>query len=588
MRFGDQNGRMKSTWLTVWFVSFVLLGHGGTGESMIRLRGSVAGVELTEAERAWVRAHPEVRWGSDPNWPPFTSYDAKRKLIGIDADLTRLAAERAGLRIVPVETKSWSEVLAKARSGTVDFLSGTARTAERMEDFDFTEEYCTFPVVMIVKDDGPFMTFEQALGSMKVAMERDNVITVQLQQDFPRAQFILTDSVESALRMVSRGTAEVTVHNLAVATSVIRVKGLTNLKISGVTHYEFPLRFAVRKDAPELKSILNKGLATITRGEQERIHAAHLVPDVAQARDWSAWRRRALYALLLGATAVAIVSCWNFSLRRQIRHRKTAESRLFDSRERLKERTQELDLRLIEVERLNGELQIANQDLGAFSSSVSHDLRAPLRRMARAAELIQAESGDCLTDDARHCTSMIIQESKRMTQLIHDLLEYARFGRAELHKESFNMRQLVEDVIVDFQPLLKDRRVVWKVGDLGEVHGDPELLRLAMTNLLDNALKYSRRCPEAHIEIDVMKDGVDGEEAAFYVKDDGCGFDMSMAKNLFAPFSRLHPSKDYEGTGIGLANVQKIIQRHDGRIWFESAKNKGATFFFTLPKGHVH
>jgi signal transduction histidine kinase len=183
---------------------------------------------------------------------------------------------------------------------------------------------------------------------------------------------------------------------------------------------------------------------------------------------------------------------------------------------------------------------------------------------------------------------MIVNESKRMTQLIHDLLEYARFGRTELHKESFNMRQLVEGVIADFQPQLKDRRVVWKVGELGDVIGDPDLLRLAVTNLIDNALKYSRRCPEAHIEIDVMPDGAQERETAFYVKDDGCGFDMSMAKKLFAPFSRLHASKDYEGTGIGLANVQKIIQRHDGRIWFESAKNKGATFFFTLPKGNVH
>ncbi len=579
-----QNRRVVKTWcLLVWTLASVeIQSCVATGGELHPER--VAAVQLTQAERAWLTAHPQVRWGTDPDWPPFSSFDRKGQLIGIDADLTRLVAARVGLQLEVVRAASWSEMLAKAKAGEVDFLSATARLPERVDMFDFTEHYGLFPVVIITRDEEPFLTLEPDLGTMTVAMARDHVVTWHLQRDFPAAHFIMTDTAEQSLQMVARGKADATVQNLAVATRAVRLDGLTNLKIAGITQYEFPIHFAVRKDAPELSAILNKGLATITPDEQERIYAAHLTPDIAKSRDWGVWRRRALHSGLIGAAVVSLVLIWNWCLKRQIRRRKAAEAALSEARDRLEQHAKELDLRINEVEKLNVELTAANQNLESFSSSVSHDLRAPLRRTIAFAGLLKETAGNVLPEDALDFMTAIIHESASMDQLIHDLLEFARLGRTELRKQPVNLLKLVRGVIDDFRPQLQERKVIWKIGDLCEVFGDPNLLRYAMVNLIDNALKYTRYRPETHITMDMMHDGSSAHEAVFFVKDNGCGFDMKNAKRIFGPFQRLHTSAEFEGTGIGLANVQRIIRKHDGWIWFESEPDKGATFYFTLPR----
>src|SRR5262249_44951134 len=164
--------------------------------------------------------------------------------------------------------------------------------------------------------------------------------------------------------------------------------------------------------------------------------------------------------------------------------------------------------------------------------------------------------------------ALINKESERMDRLIHDLMEFARLGRNDLRKRPVDLRQLVKSIIEDFRPQLRDRQVVWQVGDLGEVEADPNLLRYALANLIDNASKYSRRRPRAEIKIDLADGHSHEREAVIYVQDNGVGFDMAHAKRLFSPFQRLHNSKDYEGSGIGLASVRRIIQRHGGRVWF--------------------
>jgi signal transduction histidine kinase len=540
-----------------------------------------AKVRLTQAEQDWVKAHPHVRWGADPNWPPFSSFDRQGKLVGIDADITRLVAERVGLKLTFVQTASWSEVFEKAKAGEVEFLSATARSPERLELFNYSDDYGQFPVVVITRDTSPFI-LSLDLKSITAAQPRDHAITSRLQADYPMVRFVLTDTSEDALRLVARGKANATVVNLAVATRIVRLNGLTNLKISGVTRYTFPLHFAVRKDAPELLAILNKGLATLTPREEENIYAAHLTPDIGKARDWSVWRRRALYSLLIGVPLAGALIFWNRGLASQIRRRKAAEADLREARDRVQQHAHALDLRVKEVERLNLDLKSANEDLEAFSGSASHDLRAPLRRVHAFTELI-SETENQLTPDSRQWLANISDQTRRMDDLIRDLLHFARLGRAELHTDSVDLTRVVNAVVEDFRPQYSDRDVRWSVGELGRVSGDAGLLRLAVSNLIDNALKYSRRTPQTCIKIDVRPEQDGEEEKVFYIQDNGCGFDPASAGALFTPFKRLHHGKDYEGTGIGLANVKKIIQKHHGRIWFESQVGQGATFFFSLP-----
>jgi signal transduction histidine kinase len=541
-------------------------------------------VHLTAVEQEWLNKHAEIRWGEDPNWPPFSEYDSHHNLVGIDADIVRLAAARVGLKVTPVQAGSWTEILAKAKAGQVDFLSATAVTPERLQTFDYTKQYGEFPVVIITRQRAPFLTPTADLRFLTISAPRDDVVTLGLERDYPKAHFILTDTAEQAINLVSLNKADATVQNLAVACRIIRVDGLSNLKISGVTRYEYPLRIAVRKDLPELASILNKALATITSDEQESIYAAHLTPDIDNARDWGAWRRLALRSIWIGAIAVGAVLLWNHFLMRQIRRRKVAEAALRETRNGLEKRTHELADQVSEAHRLNSELRLANQDLESFSSSVSHDLRSPVRRIGNFADLLQAEVGNQISTDAGQWMSTIIQESRNMDRLIHDLLEFSRVGRIEFHKQPVSMQELVKELVIDFKHHVVDRKVVWEIGDLGEVEGDPNLLRYALANLIDNALKYTRRRPEARIRIGESPGSQGQQSVEVFVQDNGCGFDMSRAKHLFGPFQRLHSNREYEGTGIGLASVKRIIQRHGGKIRAESEPNKGATFYFTLTR----
>jgi signal transduction histidine kinase len=541
-------------------------------------------VQLTEAEQAWLRSHPQVVWGFDPDWPPFSSYDADGRLVGIDADITRLVAQRVGLPLLPVEADSWSNVFAEALAGEVDFLSATAKSPERLASFDYTRSYGAFPVVVITRTEAPFLTTMADLAVLKLSAQRGHVTTSQLQEKLPDTRLVLTDTAEDSLKLVASGKADATVQNLAVATRVIRLNGLTNLKIAGVTRYEFPLRFAVRKDEPELASILNKGLATLTADEEERIYAAHLTPDIAQARNWGLWRRWAVHGGAISSIVVGLLLLWNYCLARQIRMRKAAEASLSEARDGLEQRTRELHGRISEVEQLNKSLQVANQDLESFSGSVSHDLRGPLRRVSSFAELLQKETRQSLSGRHLEWMSLMVREAHHMDVIIHDLLKLARIGRGELRRQRVNLEDLVKRTIADFQPLLRNRDVVWKIGRLGEVEGDGNLLHYALGNLIDNALKYTRTCRQAQIRIDALPEPSPALEATLFVQDNGCGFDMSKAKRIFDPFQRLHSEKDYEGIGIGLSNVRRIIQKHGGKIWFDSAPGKGATFYFTLTR----
>ncbi len=541
-------------------------------------------VHLTDAEAEWVKTHPEVHWGIDPHWPPFSYLDHQGEWAGIDVELTRLAAKRAGLRVVLVPTSSWTETLNRARTGEIDFLSATAKTPERLAEFDYTQEYASFPVVIITRKDAPFVISIHSLGSARIAGPRDHVTSEQLHRDFPKANLRLTDSTEEALLMVSTGQADAMIANLAVAGYLLSIRGLANLKISGITGYEFPLRFAIRKDAPLLTSILSKGLATIIPAEQGIISAKYLHPELGKGRDWGVWRRRALYAALIGAGISATFLIWNRTMAQRIRHCKTMEAALREARDKLEQRTRQLDRRVDDVERLNQQLVAANKDLDSFSASVSHDLRAPLRRVNSFVNLLQKQIGDRSKPELQEYSSIIDQETRRMSQLIDDLLAFARVGRDTIHEVPVDMDQLVRQTVKEFSLEFHGRDIDWHIGALPEVTGDRNLLRQVLSNLIDNALKFTRRRARAEIRIDVVLPQPDDKEIVFYVQDNGCGFDMKHAKSLFGAFRRLHGDAEFEGTGIGLANVQRIIQRHGGRVWAEGVVDQGATFWFSLPR----
>lgn len=235
---------------------------------------------------------------------------------------------------------------------------------------------------------------------------------------------------------------------------------------------------------------------------------------------------------------------------------------------------------LVEVERKNAELEVANQELEAFSYTVSHDLRAPLRAIEGFARALEEDEGHLLQEDGKRHLGRIFGATKRMNELIEDLLALSRVTRAEIVvPRDVDLSELARTVITDLRSRAPDRKVDVSIEQGLETQGDQSLLRAVLENLIGNAWKFTSKIEAPHITVGAR---LQNGERAFFIADNGAGFDPAQAQQLFRPFKRLHSSKEFEGTGIGLATVRRIVVRHGGRVWAEATPGKGATFFFTL------
>jgi signal transduction histidine kinase len=235
-----------------------------------------------------------------------------------------------------------------------------------------------------------------------------------------------------------------------------------------------------------------------------------------------------------------------------------------------------------ELEQRTAQLAAVNSELEAFSYSVSHDLRAPLRHISGFTNLLEKSSGPALDAPGRRYLRLISESAVKMGELIDALLVFSRMGRAEMLHARVDLNDVMQAAQREAMIGSDRRRVKWVMHPLPFVPGDPSMLQLVFTNLLSNAFKYSRTQEHPEIEIGVAEGKP--EEVVVFVRDNGVGFDMAYANRLFGVFQRLHRAEEFEGTGIGLANVQRIVLRHGGRVWAESEPNKGATFFVALPK----
>jgi len=301
----------------------------------------------------------------------------------------------------------------------------------------------------------------------------------------------------------------------------------------------------------------------------------------------------------------------NTQLQQEITERKRAEEEMKEHRDHLEElvqeRTAELDRRVTEVEQLNRgmanlledlqaahwhvtrtarQLEQANDELEAFVHSVSHDLRAPLRHVDRFAQLLLEREAARLEPTSARYLQNIVQAAGKMGHLIDDLLALSRTGQAEIKLRRVAPNEIVEQVRQELEPAIEGRLITWEIAPLPAVRADPGLLRVVWTNLLSNAVKYTAPRPQASIEIGATPPDEQGR-VTFFIRDNGVGFDPLYAHKLFGVFQRLHQDEEFEGSGIGLATVRRIIHRHGGRVWAEGELDRGATFYFTLsvPQG---
>ena len=360
----------------------------------------------------------------------------------------------------------------------------------------------------------------------------------------------------------------------------------------GVDGHFDQLRIAVSQQIAFRRSVVEKIKAAngdeqlrraikIDEGKRGMDEIRRLVADLQKSQEKAlADRKRKSERMDFQATAalIALVGCVIGMLiggRKLLRH-------YLDERAKNEKRITEL---AEESKRRAAEMEALNKELEAFSYSVSHDLRAPLRHIAGFSDMLQHHVDGSLDEKGKRYLNTIAESAKRMGHLIDDLLVFSRMGRAEMRHERVNLDKMFDETIEEFAPDIGSRKVNWKRHRLPEVSADRSLLKQVVVNLLSNALKYSSTREVSEIEIGSRDEA---DEHVIYVRDNGVGFDMAYANKLFGVFQRLHDGTQFEGTGIGLANVRRIVTRHGGRVWAEAELDKGATFYFSLPKAKIH
>jgi PAS domain S-box-containing protein len=336
--------------------------------------------------------------------------------------------------------------------------------------------------------------------------------------------------------------------------------GLGERDLRGLSHYEvFP------EIAESWKAIHRRALAgEVVRNDSDRFDR------LDGSGQWLRWEVRPWHdtAGLVGGIVV-------FS--EDITERKQAEEEILRLHEELLRHAADLEQHVLDR---TAQLEAANKELEAFSYSVSHDLRAPLRAINGFARMLTEDHGPALDAEGQRLLGVIRGEASRMGRLIDELLQFSRLGRQPLHESSSDMTAMARSVYDELRAGAPERIVDFRLDSLPSVPADPALLRQVWINLLDNALKFTRHREHAGI---VVSGSVNEGEAIYSVRDNGAGFDMKYASKLFGVFQRLHGLEEFEGTGVGLALVQRIVNRHGGRVWAEATLGRGATFSFSLP-----
>ncbi|RMJ02596.1 Signal transduction histidine-protein kinase BarA [Marinobacter litoralis] len=542
------------------------------------------GVALTAAEKSWLEKNQGLEVGLRRDWPPF-EFQQDGRPAGLVADLIGRLEENLGVRFNKkiMDTRASAEDELKA--GTVDILPGLSRTPRTEQEYLFTRAYVTVPIALAIRDSGRFIGDLRELRDEKVGVVNRQASHDYLLINHPDLDLYPQATVADGLLALSNGDLDVMVTHIPAVSYTVARLGLSNLRITSITPYQYDLRLAVRKDSPELHRILNKALGSLPESEGEAVYNRWIHLDIEQETDYTVVRRIILIAIVV----VLIFLYWNRKLSLEVDERIRSENALRRSED-------ELRAAKLEAERLAREAEMANRAKSEFLANMSHEIRTPMNAVIGYSDLLY----NSVTDpQQRNYLNAIRAGSRSLLMLINDILDLSRIeaGKMRLDFAPVSVRRLLSDVRHIFDLRATEQGIALEVsvgaGLPSAMMLDETRLRQVLFNLVGNAIKFTH---EGEVTVRVVAelledhDESDGD-ARYYrmvvtVKDTGIGIAPDQQSRIFDAFEQHEgqSSRRYGGTGLGLAISRKLVEMMGGELTLESEAGVGSTFTIVLPR----
>lgn len=529
---------------------------------------------LSPYERFWLGEHPELRIAVHSHWPPFEFVDETGRYRGMVADYLELIQQRLGYRFTLVPVNSWREALDALKRREVDALPAVALSPSREGQMLFSESYYSFPIVLAVRDDMPFIGGLDELDQERVGVVRDYSSQDFLLISHPQLNLAFVDSLEEGLLKVSSGELDVLVSNIPSLSYLINRLGIGNIKITGITPYTDEVHFGIRQDMPELRSIVDKALATITEEEHDAIYKRWISRNTVADTDYSlVWR-----VVAVAAVVVVIFLYWNRKLSREITERMRSEEALRQSEEKLRAAMEE-------AERLASAAEAANKAKSEFLANMSHEIRTPMNAVLGYTELLEV----LVTDEKQKSYLESIKKGGRaLLTIINDILDLSRIesGKMKMEYGPVSPQRLLRDVEQIFSARAAQKKLEFRISIAEDLPPalvlDEVRLRQVLFNLVGNAIKFTH---EGHIALSARtmpprQNAPDRVDLILSVEDTGIGIPKDQQARIFNAFEQQEGQSNriYGGTGLGLAISKKLVEMMNGEIRLRSEPGKGSRF----------
>ncbi|MFL1466562.1 transporter substrate-binding domain-containing protein [Marinobacter sp. DUT-3] len=543
-------------------------------------------ITLSSNEQDWLKRHPNLRVAFRTDWPPF-EFTQDGNPAGLVPDLVTRLESQLNVRFHRQETLDIMEAEEQLQQGEVDILPAFNRTPRRSDDFLFTRTYLTVPIALVIRDDGRFIGDLRELRTERVGVVNRHSAHDYLLINHPDLDLYPVNSVEEGLLSLSNGDLDVMVTHIPAVSYTVARLGLSNLRITSITPYQYELSLAVSKDRPELQRILNKALGSLDAAETESIYNRWIHLDIEQETDYTVVRRVVGIALVV----VLIFLYWNRKLSREVDERIRSENALRRSED-------ELRAAKLEAERLAREAEAASLTKSEFLANMSHEIRTPMNAVIGYSDLLS----DSVTDpQQRNYLDAIRAGSRSLLMLINDILDLSRIeaGKMRLDYSAVSVRRLLGDVRHIFDLRAREQGITLEVSVDSKMPAammlDETRLRQVLFNLVGNAIKFTHeggvtvRATATPVSRQEAESGDDGRKLyrlEVTVRDTGIGIQDDQLERIFDAFEQQEGqnSRRYGGTGLGLAISRKLARMMGGELTVESEPEQGSTFTVTLPR----